>query len=147
MESIYISNKLLLTTLIALLGNVSLSFAQVHSHSEDSNRKKSESQIFIITEEPAQPKGGMSSFYKWVNSEMKYPKKAKKKGIEGKVYIQFTVEKDGSISNVKAVKGIGGGCDEEAVRIMASSSKWRPSKDKGRAKAKQMVLPITFKLP
>jgi protein TonB len=67
-------------------------------------------------------------------------------GTEGKVFVQFVINKDGSISDVVAIKGIGAGCDEEAVRIIQSSPQWTPGKQRGKPVKQRMVLPITFKL-
>ena len=66
--------------------------------------------------------------------------------IEGKVYVQFVVDKDGTLTDVKALKGIGAGCDEEAVRVIQEAPKWKPGKQRGRPVKVRMVLPIIFKL-
>ncbi len=66
--------------------------------------------------------------------------------LDGRVFIEFVVEKDGSLTDVKVVKGIGGGCDEEAVRVISQAPKWRPGKQRGRAVRVRMVMPIMFKL-
>jgi protein TonB len=66
--------------------------------------------------------------------------------IEGRVYVEFIVNKDGKISEAKTVKGIGGGCDEEAERIVMEAPSWNPAKQRGRPVRQRMVLPITFKL-
>jgi len=68
------------------------------------------------------------------------------KGIQGTVYVSFVVEKDGSISNVKALKGVGGGCNEEAVRVVKEMPKWKPGTDKGKPVRVQFNMPIQFKL-
>ncbi len=103
-------------------------------------------EIFTIVEEQPGPSGGMGAFYSFVGKEMKYPRTAQRMGIEGKVFVQFVVDKDGSLTDVKAVKGIGGGCDEEAVRVIKNSPKWKPGKQRGRPVKVKMILPITFKL-
>jgi periplasmic protein TonB len=64
--------------------------------------------------------------------------------IEGRVFVQFIVEKDGTMTDVQAIKGIGGGCDEEAIRVVATSPKWKPAKQRGKAVRQRMILPITF---
>jgi protein TonB len=103
-------------------------------------------EIFTIVEESASPKGGMGAFYTYVKDKMKYPPQARRMGIDGKVFVEFVVNKDGSITDVRAVKGIGAGCDEEAVRVVQSSPKWTPGKQRGKPVKQRMVLPITFKL-
>jgi protein TonB len=106
--------------------------------------KEDPHQVFLVVEETAAPLGGLSAFYEFVKSNMKYPAPAKRMDIEGRVFVQFIVEKDGSITDVQTVKGIGGGCDEEAVRVVQSSPKWKPAKQRGRPVRQRMVLPITF---
>lgn len=103
-------------------------------------------EIFTIVEESAEPIGGMEAFYKYVTKNLKYPAQARRMGVEGKVFVQFVVDKDGSITEVKVVKGIGAGCDEEAVRVIESAPKWKPGKQRGRPVKQRIVLPISFKL-
>ena len=103
-------------------------------------------EIFTIVEDQPTPEGGMQAFYQYVQKNLKYPAQARRMGIEGKVFVQFVVDKDGSITDVKAVKGIGAGCDEEAVRVLQGSPKWKPGKQRGRPVKVRMILPITFKL-
>ena len=67
-------------------------------------------------------------------------------GVEGKVFVEFVVNRDGSIVDVKSIKGIGAGCDEEAVRIVQSAPAWKPGKQRGKPVRQKMVIPITFKL-
>ena len=97
-------------------------------------------------EETATPKGGMSAFYKYVGDKMKYPAQARRMGIEGKVFVEFVINRDGSITDVKAIKGIGAGCDEEAVRVVQSAPPWNPGKQRGKPVRQRYVVPITFKL-
>ena len=108
--------------------------------------KEESDEIFSIVEEPASPKGGMPAFYKYVFDKMKYPPQARRMGIEGKVFVEFVIGKDGSITDVRAVKGIGAGCDEEAVRVIQGAPPWSPGKQRGKSVKQRMVLPITFKL-
>jgi protein TonB len=108
--------------------------------------KEDVDQIFLVVEEPASPKGGMQAFYKYVQENMKYPAQARRMGVEGKVFVEFVVNRDGSIQDVKVVKGIGAGCDEEAVRVVASAPPWNPGKQRGKPVRSRFVVPITFKL-
>ncbi|MBU2915535.1 MULTISPECIES: energy transducer TonB [Reichenbachiella] len=103
-------------------------------------------EIFDIVEDQPAPPGGMAAFYKYVGKSMKYPNQARRMGVEGRVFVQFVVDKDGSITEVRAIKGIGAGCDEEAVRVLQGAPKWKPGKQRGRAVKVRMILPITFKL-
>lgn len=82
----------------------------------------------------------------YLSGNITYPEDAKEKGISGRVFIQFVIEKDGSVSNVKVMKGIGGGCDEEAVRVVKSMPKWKPGKQKGKPVRVNYILPVSFKL-
>jgi protein TonB len=97
-------------------------------------------------EETAMPQGGMQAFYEYVGKKLKYPTQARRMGIEGKVFVEFVINRDGTILDVKAIKGIGAGCDEEAVRVIQSAPSWKPGKQRGKPVRQRMVLPITFKL-
>lgn len=108
--------------------------------------KEDPNQIFLVVEETAAPTGGMPAFYEFVGKKLKYPAQARRMGIEGKVFVEFVIERDGSITDVKAIKGIGAGCDEEAVRVLQSAPKWKPGKQRGKPVRQRMVLPIAFKL-
>ena len=103
-------------------------------------------EIFTIVEQQPQPIGGFSAFYSYVGENLKYPKLAQRGNIQGRVYIEFVVEKDGSITDIKTMKGIGGGCDEEACRIIGNAPKWNPGKQRGQPVRVKMVIPILFKL-
>lgn len=103
-------------------------------------------EIFTIVEEKPEPTGGYSSFYEYVSKNLHYPGRARQLGIEGRVFIQFVVEKDGSLTDIQVVKGIGGGCDEEAVRVISQAPKWNPGKQRGRPVRVRMILPVVFKL-
>lgn len=108
--------------------------------------KEESDEIFNIVEESATPKGGMAAFYKFVSDKIKYPPQARRMGIEGRVFVEFVILKDGTLSEVRAIKGIGAGCDEEAVRIVQSSPAWNPGKQRGKPVRQRYTLPIIFKL-
>ncbi len=101
---------------------------------------------FTQVEQQPEFKGGMAAFYSYVEGELKYPKEARQKGIEGQVHIQFVVEEDGSLSNVSAKSGIGSGCEEEAVRVVKNSPAFLPGKQRDKPIRVRMVLPIIFSL-
>lgn len=113
---------------------------------EEEPEEEEVDEIFEIVEDQPVPQGGMQAFYKYVGKNMNYPNQARRMGVEGKVFVQFVVDKDGSLTDIKAVKGIGAGCDEEAVRVLKAAPKWTPGKQRGRAVKVRMILPITFKL-
>lgn len=103
-------------------------------------------EIFVVVEESAQPVDGMANFYKFTSSNIRYPAQARRMGIEGRVFVEFVVGKDGSLQDITVIKGIGSGCDEEAVRVLKLSPRWQPAKQRGKAVKQRIVLPIVFKL-
>jgi periplasmic protein TonB len=102
-------------------------------------------EIFTIVENQPEPNGGYSAFYDFISNNLKYPQRAIISGIEGKVFVQFVVEKDGSLTDIQVIRGIGFGCDEEAVRVLSNAPKWIPGKQRGRPVRVKMILPIHFK--
>lgn len=112
------------------------------------NQKIDETTIFSVVDNQAEPKRGIQDFYDDISKDLegKYPQKAISNGVEGVVYIQFVIEKDGSLSNENAVKGIGFGCDEIAVQILKKQGKWIPGKHNGKTVRSQRVIPIRFKI-
>lgn len=103
--------------------------------------------VFVVVEEQAMFPGGMEAMYAYIVKNLKYPELAKEKGIEGRVFITFIIEKDGSVSNVKILRGIGGGCDEAAMEMVKNMPKWKPAKQRGKPVRCQFNLPINFELP
>jgi TonB family protein len=100
-----------------------------------------------ILKDDAQPLGGYAEFYKNLKGNLIYPERATQIGVEGRVFLRFVVELDGSISNIEVVKGIGSGCDEAAVQALKySKTHWVPAKIKGQAVRYQRMVPITFRL-
>jgi protein TonB len=103
-------------------------------------------EIFIFVEQSAAPKDGMSAFYKDIGQRLKYPKQAIRMGVEGRVFVEFVVNRDGTLTDIVVVKGIGAGCDEEAVRVLKEVPPWNPAKQRARYVRQSMVLPISFKI-
>jgi protein TonB len=99
-----------------------------------------------IIESMPKPINGYKAFYTFIGKNLKYPKQAQRMGIEGKVFIQFVINKKGEITDVKVLKGIGAGCDAEAERVMNLAPKWNPGKQRGKPVHVRMVLPLTFRL-
>ncbi|MCZ8355925.1 MAG: energy transducer TonB [Cyclobacteriaceae bacterium] len=108
--------------------------------------KEDSEEIFMVVEESAAPTDGMESFYKLASENLRYPSQARRMNVEGKVFVEFVVAKDGTLTNIKIVKGIGAGCDEEALRIVQLSPKWKAAKQRGKPVKQRIVLPIFFKL-
>ena len=105
-----------------------------------------EQEIFQIVEEMPTFPGGEQKLLEYVAKNVKYPQIARESGIKGRVFISFVVEPDGSVSNVKVLRGIGGGCDEEAMRVVKSMPKWKPGKQRGKAVRVSYMLPVNFQL-
>jgi len=105
-----------------------------------------ETEIFTVVEENPGFPGGDEARIQFLQSNMKYPSMARESGIQGKVYVTFVVEKNGNVTDVKILRGIGGGCDEEAIRVVKAMPKWTPGKQRGKSVRVQFNLPIQFTL-
>nr|WP_294896868.1 energy transducer TonB [uncultured Pedobacter sp.] len=91
-------------------------------------------------------KGGVEAFGRFLSRNLHYPPDARDNNTQGRVYLQFVIEKDGSLTEAKVIRGIGGGCDEEALRVIKLSPKWNPGVQRGVAKRVSYTIPIFFKL-
>jgi protein TonB len=105
-----------------------------------------EEQIFTIVEEMPEYPGGELEMRKYLAKAIKYPQMAQDAGISGTVFLTFEVDKDGKIKDVKVLRGIGGGCDEEAIRVVKAMPAWKPGKQRGKSVRVQFTLPIKFTL-
>ena len=105
-----------------------------------------ESQVFMVVEQMPEFPGGEEALYKYLRANIKYPQSAKESGIQGRVFVTFIVEPDSSISDVRVLRGIGGGCDEEAIRVVKAMPKWIPGKQRGKPVRIQYNLPVQFSL-
>ncbi len=103
-------------------------------------------EILIFAETQPSFPGGLDAFYRYLSETVAYPKQAIRRGVSGKVFVEFVVDKDGSLSQLRVAKGIGAGCDEEALRVIRNSPRWNPGKQRGRAVRVRMMVPIIFKL-
>ena len=108
-------------------------------------QNKATKTIFTTAEQIPEFMGGQSELYKWLARNIKYPLDAKKNKIEGRVYVRFVIEADGEIGEVKVMKGIGFGCDEEAARVLKAMPKWKPATQNGYPVAIYYNMPIVFK--
>lgn len=102
--------------------------------------------IFTIVDDIPEPIGGLNVFYEYISSNLIYPEEARKARIEGKVFIQFIVTKEGKITNVKCVRGIHELCDTEAVKIVSNSPEWQPGRQDGKKVNVRMIMPIAYNL-
>lgn len=105
-----------------------------------------EAEIFTVVEQMPEFPGGAAELTRFIQKNIKYPMMARESDIQGRVYVNFVVEPDGSVSNVTVMRGIGGGCDEEAVRIVNMMPKWNPGKQRGIAVRCSFTVPIVFRL-
>ncbi len=108
--------------------------------------EKSNDSIYNIVDQMPEFPGGMEAMMKYLSDNIMYPQGAKDKGIQGRVFVGFVVEKDGSVSEVKIMKGVGGECDEEALRVVKAMPNWKPGKKDGKVVRVSYTLPINFKL-
>ena len=102
--------------------------------------------VYNIVEKMPEFPGGEKALTDYMANNVKYPEEAKNKNIAGRVFVSFVVEKDGSVNEVKVLRGIGGGCDEEAVRVIKSMPKWKPGIQKGKPVRVSFQMPFMFKL-
>ncbi|MAX80740.1 MAG: energy transducer TonB [Crocinitomicaceae bacterium] len=107
---------------------------------------ESEPEVFLIVEDPPSFPGGEAEMFKFLGENLKYPPMARDAGIQGIVYVEFIVMEDGAVSDVKVLRGIGGGCDEAAVDVVKKMPKWNPGKQRGQAVRVRFRLPIRFTL-
>jgi protein TonB len=105
-----------------------------------------ETEIFTVVENDPEFPGGMEALYQYLGKNIKYPQLARDNNITGMVYVNFVVERDGSISNPKVLRDIGGGCGAEAIRVVKAMPKWTPGKQRGKAVRVSFNLPVRFSL-
>ena len=118
-----------------------MAFVSVNAYSQ--SKAQDDAVYSMVSEQPSFP-GGMQEMMKFISENRKYPAEAKAKDVHGKVIVAFVVERDGSLSDVKIRRGIGYGCDEEAIRLIKSMPKWTPGKQNGKAVRVSMMLPVSF---
>ena len=129
--------KLQFAFIVALLMLANVSFAQTPDRVD---------QVFLVVEEDPEYPGGPEALYQFIAENMRYPQEAKERGITGRVFVTFVVEKDGSTGDIKVLRDIGGGCGEEAVRVVGMMPKWKPGKQQGEPVRTQFNLPVVFNL-
>ena len=100
----------------------------------------------LVEEKPSFQGGDANQFSKWVNSRLVYPELAKENGVSGRVTLQFTVEKDGTVTKVRVLRGVDPSLDKEAVRVVSMSPKWKPGKQRDRAVPVTYTFPVIFQL-
>lgn len=133
--------KKIISTLSMILMFIMCSYAQIDS----TKNVKSEVIFDVVEQQPIFP-GGTDELYKFISKNFKYPKKCLRKNHQGKIYIQFVVNKDGSIGDVKILRGIDKDLDREAIRVVKSMPKWTPGMQKGKLVRVRYNLPINCNL-
>jgi TonB family protein len=124
-----------------IIGNLNL-FAQ----NSTTTAVQDEDHVFMVVEEmPSYKDWALGGLTRFISEELSYPKKARKKNIQGNVFVSFIVEKDGSVSTVEIVKGVDKMLDAEAVRVVGLT-KWKPGKQSGKTVRTRLVIPVAFKL-
>lgn len=113
---------------------------------QQEEEESQEQQIFMVVEAMPEFPGGQNALNKYLSENIKYPQMAKESGIQGRVFVTFVVEKDGRVTDVRILRGIGGGCDEEAIRVVQNMPRWTPGKQRGKPVRVQFNLPVKFTL-
>ncbi len=113
---------------------------------EDPPEEEIEVPFVLVPEVQPEPAGGIQSWVKFLSRNIRYPREAKRRGVEGKVFVEFIIGADGKIRDCKIIKGIGSGCDEEAIRVLKKAPKWNPGLQRGRPVPVKVIMPINFKL-
>ncbi len=103
-------------------------------------------EIFTIVEQNPTPEVGYDAYYRYIVKNLRYPPVARKLGLEGKVFVQFIIDKQGNLLEPRVIKGISADIDEEAIRVIKNGPKWTPGKQRGRPVKVRMIMPITFQL-
>jgi len=103
-------------------------------------------EVFISVEQYPEYPGGLEAMRSFLSKNLAYPRAASSAGVSGRVYVSFVVNTDGSLTDVQVLKGIGFGCDEEAVRVVKKMPSWKPGKQSGRSVRVKFNLPISFTL-
>jgi len=119
---------------------------ETRKQSLTANEEYQEAEIFTVVEESPHFPGGEDAVIKFLQENLKYPVIARESSIQGTVFITFVIEKDGTITDIRVLRGIGGGCDEEALRALKLMPRWIPGKQRGKPVRVQFNLPVKFSL-
>jgi len=126
---------------------ITVAFITLFSIANAQQSDTTQNRIFTAVEQEPIPPGGMIGFFQYLQANTKYPDSAAKKRIEGKVFVTFVVERDGSLTDVKVTRSVSPDLDVEAVRVVGNAPKWKPGIQNGRAVRVQYSVAISFKLP
>ena len=100
----------------------------------------------VAPDRPTQPVGGNEAFFDWVEKNQKYPTLARQRKIQGKVMVEFMVQRDGSLTDARVIRKMGSGLDEEAMRLIKTAPNWEPATFQGKTIKQKMILPVLFQL-
>ena len=126
--------------------NLGVEIMDYHTAVEEEEVEEEAIQFALVEEKPKFQGGDANTFSAWVNKNLNYPEIAKENGVQGRVTLQFTVNTDGSVSDVKVLRGVDSSLDKEAVRIVSQSPKWTPGKQRERPVKVTYVFPVIFQL-
>lgn len=143
-DDIKVDNTLLLSTEDEGLAITVKDYVAESSYVEEEIEE--EVPFAIVEHKPKFQGGDQNDFTKWVFSNIVYPEIAKENGVQGRVILQFTVDKDGSVKNVKVLRGVDSSLDKEAVRVVSSSPKWEPGRQRDKPAKVTFVFPVIFQL-
>jgi protein TonB len=110
-------------------------------------REEAGPRVYSVVEQMPEFPGGDSALYKYLSDNLVYPDSARVNGVSGKVFVHFIIDEKGKVVDAKVIKGIGWGCDEEALRLVRKMPDWKPGKQNGRPVQVRFTLPIRFQLP
>ena len=111
---------------------------------EEAQVEATSDSVYSVVEQDPEFEGGMEALIKYISENIHYPEQAKADKVEGKVFVRFVVEADGSVTNAEVLRGIGGGCDEEALRVVQSMPNWKPGMVEGKTVRVNYTIPINF---
>lgn len=109
-------------------------------------QKRDSNEIFVFVEHSPDFPGGRDSLFAFIRRTMVYPQEAQDSSIQGTVYVSFVVEKDGSLSDIKIIRGVCPSLNAEALRVMKMMPKWNPGKQRGKPVRVKFNMPIAFRL-
>lgn len=113
---------------------------------DNAGKEVQEKDVYKVVDKMPEYPGGNQAMSRFMAENIKYPQEAKTKGVTGVVFVAFIIEKDGSVSNVSVLRGVGAGCNEEAMRVVGKMPKWKPGENKGKPVRVEFNLPVKFKL-
>jgi len=125
---------------------IMLFLSPVLGFSQNEEWIKEQDEVYTIVEQMPEMPGGRGALYAFLSKNVKYPLKAKSKGIQGKVFVNFTVSKDGTLRDIKIIRGVHKLLDKEALRVIKSMPTWKPGMQRGKKVSVSYNLPISFVL-